>query len=119
MARWKFLILPALIKWGLGGVFAVALLDSSSIPVPVDAILAVYIWNDRPHFWLYCLLAAIGSAIGGLVPYGLGRAGGELFLLKRINRQRFEKLRDRFEIKRPRLPELDPLIIQGVGRVIL
>jgi len=97
MARWKFLILPALIKWGLGGVFAVALLDSSSIPVPVDAILAVYIWNDRPHFWLYCLLAAIGSAIGGLVPYGLGRAGGELFLLKRINRQRFEKLRDRFE----------------------
>ncbi|MDR3793280.1 MAG: VTT domain-containing protein [Terracidiphilus sp.] len=97
MARWKFVLLPALIKWGLGGVFAVALLDSSSIPVPVDAILAVYIWNDRPHFWLYCLLAAVGSAIGGLVPYGLGRAGGELFLLKRVNRQRFEKLRDRFE----------------------
>ncbi len=27
----------------------------------------------------------------------MGRAGGELFLLKRINRQRYEKLRDRFE----------------------
>jgi membrane protein YqaA with SNARE-associated domain len=63
----------------------------------MDAILAVYIWNDKSHFWLYCLLAAAGSAIGGLLPYGLGRAGGELFLLKRINRERFEQLRTRFE----------------------
>jgi membrane protein DedA with SNARE-associated domain len=31
------------------------------------------------------------------VPYYIGRAGGELFLLKRVNRQRYEKLRDRFE----------------------
>jgi membrane protein DedA with SNARE-associated domain len=39
----------------------------------------------------------VGSGIGSLVPYYLGRAGGELFLLKRINRQRYEELRDRFE----------------------
>lgn len=97
MARWNLVIVPALIKWGLGGVFAVALLDSSSIPVPMDAVLALYVWNDRPHFWLYCLFASLGSALGGLVPYGVGRAGGELFLLKRINRQRFEQLRARFE----------------------
>src|SRR5580698_4131422 len=80
--------------WGVG---LVALLDSSSIPVPMDAIIAVYVWNDKPHFWIYCLLAAVGSAIGGLLPYGLGRAGGELFLLKRINRERFEAMRTRFE----------------------
>jgi membrane protein YqaA with SNARE-associated domain len=42
-------------------------------------------------------MAAIGSAIGGLVPFFLGRAGGELFLLKRIDRARYEQLRDRFE----------------------
>jgi membrane protein YqaA with SNARE-associated domain len=96
-AKWKFVILPALIKLGFWGVAAVALLDSSSIPVPMDAILAVYVWNDKPHFWLYCVLASIGSAIGGLVPYGIGRAGGELFLLKRVNRARFDQLRDRFE----------------------
>ena len=91
------MILPALMHWGVWGVGAVAVLDSSSIPVPMDAILALYIWNDKRHFWLYCLMAAAGSAIGGLVPYGLGRAGGELFLLKRINRARFERLRDRFQ----------------------
>jgi len=97
VAEWKLMILPALLKWGIWGVAAVAVLDSSSIPVPMDAILAVFIWNDKPHFWLYCLIAAAGSALGGLLPYGLGRAGGELFLLKRVNRAKFDAMRDRFE----------------------
>lgn len=96
-AEWKLVMLPALVKMGAWGAAAVALLDSSSIPVPMDAILAVYIWNNKNTFWIYCLMAALGSAVGGLVPYGIGRAGGELFLLKRVNRARFEKLRDRFE----------------------
>lgn len=97
VAEWKLVLLPALLKWGILGVGAVAVLDSSSIPVPMDAILAIYVWNDKSHFWFYCLMAAAGSAIGGLLPYWLGRAGGELFLLKRVNRAKFEKIRDRFE----------------------
>ena len=97
MGWWKLIALPALAKLGFWGIGAIALLDSSTIPVPMDAILAVYVWNNKSHFWLYCLMAAIGSAIGGLLPYGLGRAGGELFLLKRINRERFDRLRLRFE----------------------
>ena len=97
VAEWKLVLLPALMKWGILGVGAIAVLDSSSIPVPMDAILALYVWNDKRHFWVYCLMAAAGSALGGLLPYGLGRAGGELFLLKRINRAKFEKMRDRFQ----------------------
>jgi len=100
MAKWKLvalLLANFLAKFGVWGVGAAALLDSSTIPIPMDAILAGYVWYDKSHFWLYCLLAAVGSAIGGLLPYGLGRAGGELFLLKRINRERFEKMRTRFE----------------------
>jgi membrane protein YqaA with SNARE-associated domain len=96
-AEWKLVLLPALLKWGILGVGAVAVLDSSSIPVPMDAILAIYVWNDKGHFWLYCLMAAAGSAIGGLLPYWLGRAGGELFLLKRVDRAKFERMRDRFQ----------------------
>lgn len=96
-AKWKLIVLPALVKMGFWGLGAVAVLDSSTIPVPMDAILALYIWNDKQHFWLYCLVAAVGSAVGGLLPYYLGRAGGELFLLKRVNRARFESLRDRFQ----------------------
>ena len=97
MASWKFLVLPALAKLGFWGAGAVALIDAASLPVPMDLILAGYVWSDKPHFWVYCLIASAGSAIGALVPYGLGRAGGELFLLKRVNRERFEKMRLRFE----------------------
>jgi len=97
MTWWKLIALPAIATLGLWGVGLVALLDSSTIPVPMDAVLALYIWNNKSHFVVCCMLASLGSAIGGLLPYGLGRAGGELFLLKRINRVRFEKLRLRFE----------------------
>src|SRR5882757_7339354 len=80
--------------WGIGGL---ALIDSSTIPVPIDALLIDYVANDHRRFLLYCFMAAFGSAVGSLLPYYLGRAGGELFLLKRINRQRYEQMRDRFE----------------------
>ena len=80
--------------WGIG---LAAIIDTSSIPVPMDVILAGCVWSDKGHFWIYCLMASAGSAIGGLVPYGLGRAGGEIFLLKRIDRAKFEKMRTRFE----------------------
>lgn len=95
--KFKIYLLAALKPLGFWGVGAIAALDSSTIPVPMDLIIAGYIWNDRPKFLLYCFMAALGSAIGGLLPFLLGRAGGEIFLLKRINRARFESLRDRFE----------------------
>jgi membrane protein YqaA with SNARE-associated domain len=97
MAKMNLVLLPFLAKFGIWGIGALALLDSSTIPVPMDAFLAFSVWHDKRNFVLYCLLAAVGSAIGGLLPYGLGRAGGELFLLKRVNRERFERMRTRFE----------------------
>jgi len=96
MAKWKLIAL-FMAKFGVWGVCGLALMDSSTIPVPMDLILAGYIWADKSHFWLYCLLASAGSAVGGLLPYGLGRAGGELFLLKHVNRERYEQMSARFE----------------------
>jgi membrane protein YqaA with SNARE-associated domain len=93
-STWLVAILKPLGFWGAG---AIAMLDSSTIPVPMDLIISGYVWADRRHFWLYCLMAAVGSTIGGLLPFYLGRAGGELFLLKRVDRARFEQMRDRFE----------------------
>jgi membrane protein YqaA with SNARE-associated domain len=95
--KWKLVILPVLVKWGILGAGAVAVLDSSTIPVPMDALIAVWVWKDQGHFWAYCLMAAAGSAVGGLLPYALGRAGGELFILKRVNREHYERMKLRFE----------------------
>lgn len=97
LTKYKVLLLAFLKPLGFWGVGAIALVDSSTIPVPMDPIVALYVWNDKRHFFIYCLLAAVGSCIGGLLPFLLGRAGGELFLLKRIDRARYEQLRDRFE----------------------
>ncbi len=95
--KYKLILVTALKPFGYWGLGALALLDSSSIPVPMDPIVAVYVASDRGRVVLYVLMAAIGSAIGGLLPFFLGRAGGEIFLLKRIDRVRYEQLRDRFE----------------------
>ena len=87
----------ALAKLGFWGVGLIALIDASSLPLPMDLLIGGAVWKQQGQFWVYCLMAAAGSAIGGLVPYGLGRAGGELFLLKRVNRERFDAMRTRFE----------------------
>jgi membrane protein YqaA with SNARE-associated domain len=95
--KWNAWMLLVLKPLGVWGVCALAIVDSSSIPMPIDAIVIGYVAADHGKFVIYAFMAALGSAIGSLVPYYFGRAGGELFLLKRVNRERYEKLRDRFE----------------------
>jgi len=97
LTKLNIAMLALLKPLGIWGIGALAVIDSSSIPVPIDAFLIDFVVQDHSKFLLYCFMAAVGSAIGSMVPYYVGRAGGELFLLKRINRQRYEKLRDRFE----------------------
>jgi membrane protein YqaA with SNARE-associated domain len=87
-------VLKPLGFWGAG---AIALIDAAAFPVPLDLIIAGYVWADKKHFYIYVLVAAAGSAIGGLVPFLIGRAGGEIFLMKRIDRARYQQLLERFE----------------------
>jgi len=94
--KWKVLVV-LLAKLGFWGAGLAALIDSSSLPVPMDLFIAGWVWNNKSTFWVYCVMAAAGSAVGGLLPYWIGRGGGELFLLKHVNRIRFEQLRLRFE----------------------
>jgi len=89
--------LAALKTLGAWGVFIIAILDAAAFGVPMDPLVAGYVYSNPHKAWLYCLAGAVGSALGSLVPYGLGRAGGELFLLKRIDEARLRRIRDRFE----------------------
>lgn len=87
----------SLLPLGPWGVLLGSFIDSSSVPIPIDLLIGMWAWQDKRHFYVYALLAAIGSTLGGLIPFFLGRAGGELFLLRRINRRHYEALRNRFE----------------------
>jgi uncharacterized membrane protein YdjX (TVP38/TMEM64 family) len=97
--KFSIFLLHALAPLGVWGVGALALIDSALIPIPVsmDGVVIGYVAADHSKFLVYSLVAAVASALGSLVPFYVGRAGGELFLLKRINRERYERIRDRFE----------------------
>lgn len=99
LLRYKTFVFGVLAPLGFWGLGLISAIDSGAIPtpVPMDVIISTYVWNDRRHAFLYVLFAAIGSAVGGLLPFLLGRAGGELFLLRRIDRARYEAIMARFE----------------------
>ncbi len=79
------------------GLAVASLFDSALIPIPWQPILLQLV-SSHPHkFLIYPLIAAFASGVGSMVPFYVGRLGGELFLLGKINRARYERLRDRFE----------------------
>ncbi len=89
--------IAALKALGAWGVLLIALLDAAAFGIPMDPLMAGFVYSSPSKAILYCLAASIGSAVGSLVPFLLGRAGGELFLLKRIDEARLKRIRDRFE----------------------
>jgi membrane protein YqaA with SNARE-associated domain len=90
-------VIAALKALGAWGVMIIAVLDASAFGVPMDPLVAGFVYATPHKSWLYCLAAAVGSTLGSLIPFYIGRAGGELFLLKRIDETRLLRLRDRFE----------------------
>jgi membrane protein YqaA with SNARE-associated domain len=97
LAKWKTVLMAFVKPLGIWGAGLVAAVDAAFLPLPMDLIMAGYAWANRQDFYLYAILLGAGSALGALVPYFVGRAGGELFLLKRIDRARFDRVRERFE----------------------
>lgn len=95
--HWELLLLAFLKPLGFWGVGVLAAIDASSIAIPMDLIIGGYVWNDRKLFWVYPIVAAIGAAVGALVPFYIGRAGGELVLLNRMDRTKYDQMRARFD----------------------
>ncbi|MGC1782149.1 MAG: VTT domain-containing protein [Acidobacteriaceae bacterium] len=80
--------------WSVG---VLAAIDASSLAIPMDLIIAGYVWSDRGRFWIYALVGALGASVGALVPFYIGRAGGEWVLEKRMNPSKFAQMRARFD----------------------
>jgi len=91
--RWIWSWLAPLGPWG---VFVFAAIDGSVMGLPVDAVIAGYVYQDRAHFLLYVLLASAGSALGSALVYLIGYAGGEAVLRKRISVAKYEKIHASF-----------------------
>ncbi len=93
-SKWIWGLLAPLGAWG---VFVVAAVDAAFIGLPMDAIVAGYIYSDPHRYLFYVLLAAAGSAVGSIVIYVIGYTGGEVLLRKRLSPERFAKIHASFE----------------------
>ena len=82
---------------GPWGVLLAAAFDGSFLGLPIDVIVAGYVYTDRHRFWLYVLMASAGSALGSIVVYLIGYEGGEALLRKRISPERFDKIHNAFD----------------------
>lgn len=97
LARYTAWIWGLLKLLGIWGVFAIAFADSALLGMPVDAIVATYVYQDRKRLLLYIVLASLGSALGSIPLYIVGYLGGEKVLRKRISEERFQKIHASFE----------------------
>jgi membrane protein YqaA with SNARE-associated domain len=97
LARYTAWILYLLVPLGIWGAFAIAFADSALLGMPVDAIVAFYVYQDHRRLLFYVVLASLGSALGSVPLYVIGYLGGEKVLRKRISEERFLEIHRSFE----------------------
>ena len=114
LTKYTNFLLNVLRPLGPLGAFVIGFGDSAAIGMPVDLIIAGYVYgtlqqlqrNTVPpnslHWFaslylLFPVTAAVGSALGSLVAYAIGRKGGEVALRKRVSQAKFDAISERFE----------------------
>src|SRR3954466_3242837 len=75
------------------GLFLVAFLDSSFLPLPgiTDVLLVVVTTRNPAAMLLYVGLTVAGSVVGCLALHYLGRKGGEALVRKRFTGEKIER----------------------------
>jgi len=86
-----------LVPLGPWGIFLIAFIDAAFLGIPMDPLVAYFVYRRPELFWLYTLMGAAGSALGSVVVYYIGRKGEEVLLEKRIPKQKLQRIRGAFE----------------------
>jgi membrane protein YqaA with SNARE-associated domain len=97
LARYTAWVLGLMKMLGIWGTFVIAFADSALLGMPVDFVVATYVYQDRRRLLIYIAMAALGSALGSIPLYVVGYLGGEKVLRKRISEERFLKIHASFE----------------------
>jgi membrane protein YqaA with SNARE-associated domain len=97
LSRYTAFLWALLKPLGAWGVFVISAIDAAFFGLPMDVVVAGYVYQDRKRFLLYVLLASAGSALGSIIIYIIGYEGGEELLRKRISPERFEKFHRAFD----------------------
>lgn len=95
--RYTALLWGILKPLGAWGVFAIAGIDSAFLGMPLDPVVATYVYSNPHRFLLYVIMASAGSAVGSIILYLIGYKGGEVLLEKKMPKAKFEKIRASFD----------------------
>jgi len=80
------------------GVVLMGMLDASLIfflPLGIDFVVIIMAARKPEVFWLYALLATVGSLLGAALTFWIGRKVGEVGLTKLVNPKRLEHVKAR------------------------
>jgi membrane protein YqaA with SNARE-associated domain len=97
LSRYTAFLWAILAPLGAWGVFVISFMDAAAVGLPMDLVVASYVYKKPSLFLLYVVMGAAGSAVGSSVLYWIGYEGGEKVLRKRISAERFEKIHGSFE----------------------
>jgi len=97
LTRYTAWILGLMSVLGIWGPFVIAFADSALLGMPVDFVVARYVYLDHARLLIYVAMASLGSALGSIPLYIVGYLGGEKVLRKRISEERFLKIHRSFE----------------------
>jgi membrane protein YqaA with SNARE-associated domain len=97
LASYTEYIRALLIPLGPWGVLLIAFIDAAFLGIPMDPLVAYFVYRQPGLFWLYTMMGAAGSALGSLVVYYIGRKGEEMLLEKHIPKQKLQRIRRAFE----------------------
>ena len=80
------------------GVVLMGVLDASMIfflPLGIDFVVIIMAARRPELFWLYPLLATIGSVAGAALTFWIGHKGGEVGLARLVNPKRLKHVKAR------------------------
>lgn len=97
LASYTEYIRALLIPLGPWGILLIAFIDAAFLGIPMDPLVAYFVYRQPMYFWLYTLMGAAGSALGSVVVYYIGRKGEEMLLEQRIPKQKLQSIRRAFE----------------------
>jgi membrane protein YqaA with SNARE-associated domain len=78
------------------GVFAMGVLDASMVfflPLGIDFVVIITAARHPDWFWLYALLATMGSVAGAAGTFWVGRKAGETGLTRFVSARRLRRVR--------------------------
>jgi len=101
VTKWLTRLSEYLVTFGAFGLFAVAVLDSTFVPLPssVDALLILLSTTNPSWMLLYAFMATSGSAVGCLILYLISRRAGARALnrFSETKRQRVKNWIERYD----------------------